>query len=212
MLRVRLGARLASYIYCPTINLRWRRSASWSMLYISFTSIYISTNQIYQGALRQHLEAAISVELSTKLFSFLKCQAQKSQLKNLWLTSQPVRSAFREGRIGIRKICIEPRTEAHVSPWAKYPVPEQYWPTSFVVGCPKKHVWRFFSWWITRWAVLRSAVITKRGAFAITGGLFARCSENICIHQASWVPWGSSPTRVADTTERFVPWTFLSAP
>ncbi|QVM10900.1 hypothetical protein D8B26_005551 [Coccidioides posadasii str. Silveira] len=52
------------------------------------------------GTLRPLLDAAVTPELADKLFLFLQsCETQNEELKNLWLMSPLVRSAFRGGHI-----------------------------------------------------------------------------------------------------------------
>ncbi|KAK2768758.1 hypothetical protein FQN54_000614 [Arachnomyces sp. PD_36] len=56
------------------------------------------------GALRPLLEAAISADVAEKLFLFLASQRKEDKLRNLWLMSPSVRSAFRNGNVSMRRI------------------------------------------------------------------------------------------------------------
>ncbi|KAI1962405.1 hypothetical protein LOZ58_002746 [Ophidiomyces ophidiicola] len=73
--------------------------------YIVPPSILDDPDLLPGGELRPYLEAVISPETSRNLFSFIECRSQEHQLKNLWLMSQPISSAFQDGRISVSKIC-----------------------------------------------------------------------------------------------------------
>lgn len=79
----------------------------------------------FKGALRPLLEAIITAKITEELFMFLRsCNTKEEELKNLWLMSPSVRSAYLGGHIWARKLQFyeheKPRVSSLLQQFRKY--------------------------------------------------------------------------------------------